>query len=112
MSPGADLTRVLRVTSAIFAVSSFLQNYPRAWSEATLRILRPLSNQAGMDTEALGDSAQSSMPCPQKRGRADQDGGYEMRVYDSDAEAVQASGLDQRPNFVQLSRSHLWQEIE
>src|SRR5438876_3377152 len=65
-----------------------------------------------MNAKVFGNFTEPFIPCPQKRGRTDQDRGYEVSVYDSDAEAVQASGLDQRPYFIQLRHSHLRQRIE
>ena len=65
-----------------------------------------------MDAKTFGDSTESLIPCPQKRVRIYQGRGYQVSIGYADPEAIQVASLNQRPHFVQLRHSNLWQEIE
>lgn len=65
-----------------------------------------------MDPEILGHLAQLFVPRPEECRRADQNRCDQVRVGHTDPEAVQAAGLDQHANFVEVRHLYLRQKIQ
>src|ERR1035441_7752573 len=68
--------------------------------------------QARVEAESFSGFAEPPISCPQKRGRIDEDRGYQVGVGQTDAKAVQTTSLNHSPHFAQLRHSHLGQEVQ
>lgn len=65
-----------------------------------------------MYPKILGHLAQLFVPRPEECRRADQNRCDQVCVGHTDPEAVQAAGLDQHANFIEVRHLYPWQEVE
>ena len=68
--------------------------------------------QARVEAESFSGFAEPPISCPQKRGRIDEDRGYQVGVGQTDAKAVQTTSLNHSPHFAQLRHLHLGQKVQ